>query len=84
MMTLKRKIPKTKMKIEINYNGAFAECFIEDTFGKDPFKMLPFKKADEMSQIFALGAFSCIKECWQREHGKVNRETPVYKDSGTL
>lgn len=58
------------MKIEIKYNGSMAECFIEDTFGKEPFKMVPFAKADKMSQIFALGAFSCIKECWQMEQQK--------------
>lgn len=59
------------MKIKIEYNGAFAECYIEDTFGKEPFKMVPIKDADKMSQVFALGAFSCIKEWWQREQRKM-------------
>lgn len=63
------------MKIKIEYNGAFAECFIEDTFGKDPFKVVPFSDADKMSQVFALGAFSCIKEHWQREQKKVQFKT---------
>ena len=58
------------MKIKIDYDGTMAKCFIEDTFGKNPFKMVPFPKADKMSQIFALGAFSCIKEWWQREQQK--------------
>lgn len=61
------------MKIEIKYNGSIAECFIEDTFGEEPFKVVPFSKAAKMSQIFALGAFYCIKKWWQREQRKVEQ-----------
>ena len=55
------------MNIRIEYDGTMAKCYIQDTFGKDPFKEVPFNEADNMSQVFALGAFSCIKECWKRE-----------------
>lgn len=55
------------MKIEIEYNGAYAICTITDTFGKNPDAKMQFAYADKMSQIFALDAFKCIKECWDRE-----------------
>lgn len=44
-----------------------AKCYIQDTFGKDPFKEVQFNEADKMSQIFALDSFHCIEECWKRE-----------------
>ena len=53
------------MKIEINYNGAFAVCNIEPM--DEPGKMVNFNEADSKSQAFALGAFRTIKEHWQRE-----------------
>ena len=62
------------MKIQIEYNGSIAKCYIEDTFGKDPFKEVPFNEADKMSQIFALDSFRCIKECWEREKNKARKK----------
>lgn len=53
------------MKIEIEYNGAFAVCSIESM--KEPGRMVPFNEADTKSQTYALGAFQTIKEHWQRE-----------------
>lgn len=53
------------MKIEIDYNGAFAVCKIEPL--EEPGRMVPFNEADTKSQTFALGAFQTIKEHWQRE-----------------
>lgn len=56
------------MNIRIEYDGTMAKCYIQDTFGKDQFKEVPFNEADKMSQIFALGAFDCIRDFWKREH----------------
>lgn len=53
------------MKIEIDYNGAFAVCRIEPM--DEPGKMVYFNDADTKSQTFALGAFRTVKEHWQRE-----------------
>ena len=53
------------MKIEIDYNGAFAVCNIE--LMEEPGKMVNFNDADTKSQTYALSAFLCIKEHWQRE-----------------
>lgn len=53
------------MKIEIDYNGAFAVCRIEPM--EEPGKMVPFNEADTKSQTYALSAFMCIREHWQRE-----------------
>lgn len=53
------------MKIEIDYNGAFAVCRIEPM--DEPGKMVYFNESDTMSQIYALSAFQTIKEHWQRE-----------------
>lgn len=53
------------MKIEIDYNGAFAVCNIE--LMEEPGKMVNFNNADTKSQIYALSAFQTIKEHWQRE-----------------
>ena len=53
------------MKIEIDYNGAFAVCRIE-LMGR-PGKMVNFNEADTISQNFALSAFQTIKEHWERE-----------------
>jgi hypothetical protein len=53
------------MKIEIDYNGAFAVCNIE--LMDEPGKMVNFNDADTMSQTYALSAFQTIKEHWQRE-----------------
>lgn len=53
------------MKIEIDYNGAFAVCRIE--LMEEPGKMVNFNEADTMSQTYALSAFQTIKEHWQRE-----------------
>jgi hypothetical protein len=53
------------MKIEIDYNGAFAVCNIEPM--DDPCKMVNFNDADNKSQTYALSAFQVIKEHWQRE-----------------
>ena len=53
------------MKIEIDYNGAFAVCNIE--LMDEPGKMVNFNDADTKSQTYALSAFQTIKEHWQRE-----------------
>jgi hypothetical protein len=53
------------MKIEIDYNGAFAVCRIEPM--DEPGRMVNFNEADTKSQTYALGAFQTIKEHWQRE-----------------
>ncbi len=53
------------MKIEIEYNGAFAVCNIE--LMDEPGKMVNFNDADTKSQTYALSAFQTIKEHWQRE-----------------
>jgi hypothetical protein len=53
------------MKIEIDYNGAFAVCRIEPM--DEPGKMVNFNDADTKSQTYALSAFMTIKEHWQRE-----------------
>lgn len=53
------------MKIEIDYNGAFAVCRIEPM--DEPGKMVNFNDADTKSQTYALSAFQTIKEHWQRE-----------------
>jgi hypothetical protein len=53
------------MKIEIDYNGAFAVCRIEPM--RRPGTMVNFNEADVASQTFALSSFSCIKEHWERE-----------------
>ena len=53
------------MKIEIDYNGAFAVCNIEPM--EEPGKMVNFNEADTKSQTYALSAFQTIKEHWQRE-----------------
>ena len=53
------------MKIEIDYNGAFAVCNIE--MMEDPGKMVNFNDADTKSQTYALSAFQTIKKHWQRE-----------------
>ena len=46
------------MKIEIDWNGAFAVCKLD---GK------PFNSCDKKDQVFAFGAFMCIKNHWKRE-----------------
>jgi len=53
------------MKIEIDYNGAFAVCNIEPM--DEPGKMVNFNEADTKSQTYALSAFQTINEYWQRE-----------------
>lgn len=53
------------MKIEIDYNGAFAVCRIEPM--EEPGKMVNFNEADTKSQTYAFSAFQTIKEHWQRE-----------------
>jgi hypothetical protein len=53
------------MKIEIDYNGAFAVCRIEPI--DEPGKMVNFNKADTKSQAYALSAFFAVKLHWQRE-----------------
>lgn len=53
------------MKIEIDYNGAFAVCNIE--LMDEPGKMVNFNDADTKSQTYALSAFLNIKEHWKRE-----------------
>lgn len=53
------------MKIEIDYNGAFAVCRIEPM--EEPGKMVNFNDADTKSQTYALSAFRCIDEHWRRE-----------------
>ena len=53
------------MKIEIDYNGAFAVCRIEPMM--EPGRMVPFNEADTKSQTYALSAFRCIEEHRQRE-----------------
>lgn len=56
------------MKIEIDYNGAFAVCRIEPM--EEPGKMVNFNEADTKSQTYALSAFQTIKEHWKREKQK--------------
>lgn len=53
------------MKIEIDYNGAFAVCSIEPM--DEPGRMVPFNEADTKSQTYALSAFRTIEEHWHRE-----------------
>ena len=53
------------MKIEIEYNGAFAVCSIEPM--EEPGRMVPFNEADTKSQAYALDAFRTIEEHWRRE-----------------
>lgn len=53
------------MKIEIDYNEAFAVCRIEPM--EKPDTMVNFNEADTKSQTYALSAFMCIREHWQRE-----------------
>jgi hypothetical protein len=53
------------MKIEIDYNGAFALCNIE--LMDEPVKMANFNDADNKGQTYALRAFQVIKEHWLRE-----------------
>ena len=53
------------MKIEIDYNGAFAVCNIE--LMEEPGKMVNFNEADTKSQAYAISAFQTIKDHWQRE-----------------
>lgn len=48
------------MKIEIDYNGAFAVCRIEPM--EEPGKMVNFNEADTYSQNYALSAFRCIAD----------------------
>lgn len=56
------------MKIEIDYNGAFAACRIEPM--EELGKMVNFNEADTKSQTYALSAFQTIKEHWKREKQK--------------
>lgn len=53
------------MKIEIEYNGAFAVCRIEPM--DEPGRMVNFNEADTKSQTYALDAFRTIEEHWRRE-----------------
>ena len=53
------------MKIEIEYNGAFAVCSIEPM--DEPGRMVNFNEADTKSQTYALSAFRTIEEHWRRE-----------------
>ena len=53
------------MKIEIEYNGAFAVCSIEPM--DEPCRMVNFNEADTKSQTYALSAFRTIEEHWRRE-----------------
>ena len=53
------------MKIEIDYNGAFAVCNIE--LMEEPGKIVNFNDADTKSQTYALSAFRTIEEHWRRE-----------------
>ena len=53
------------MKIEIEYNGAFAVCSIEPM--DKPGRMVPFNEADTNSQAYAPDAFRTIEEHWRRE-----------------
>lgn len=53
------------MKIEIDYNGAYAVCRIEPM--DEPGKMVNFNDADTKSQTYALSAFLTINEHWRRE-----------------
>ena len=52
------------MKIEIDYNGAFAVCNIE--LMEEPGKIVNFNDADTKSQTYALSAFRTIEEHWRR------------------
>lgn len=53
------------MKIEIDYNGAFAVCKV--TRFDNPTEVVYFNDADRMTQIYALSAFDCIKQHFKRE-----------------
>lgn len=58
------------MKIEIEYNGAFAVCSIEPM--DEPGRMVNFNEADTKSQTYALSAFRTIEEHWRRELSKLS------------
>ena len=53
------------MKIEIEYNGAFAVCQVESM--AEPGKIVNFKDADSTTQTYALRAFGVIKDQWLRD-----------------
>lgn len=57
------------MTIKIEYDGTMAKCWITEMHGH-PDVLVPFRTADAFSQVYALGAFHCIKECWERERQK--------------
>jgi hypothetical protein len=56
------------MRIEIDYNGACAQCKISKS--NDPEKMMWFNEADRFDQLYAMQAFECIKQHWKREQNK--------------
>ncbi len=71
------------MKITIDYNGTFAVCTLQgchydpnDKEDIDPSKVIPFKRANKMSQIFAMDAFRTIIEDWKREE-RIKKHTKV-------
>ena len=53
------------MKIEIDYNGAFAVCNIE--LMEEPGKIVNFNDADTKIQTYAMSAFRTIEEHWRRK-----------------
>jgi hypothetical protein len=56
------------MKITIDYNGSFAICNVTDFH--NPLRWVNFNEADRMTQAYALSAFDCIREHFQRETKK--------------
>lgn len=65
------------MKLEIEYNGSFAICYVSNLYPTennpklDPFRKYPFNELDNFSKIKVLDAFRTIEEHYKRElkHG---------------
>ncbi len=54
------------MKIKIEFDGIVAKCLITSaTEEKEEF--VPFMRADQISQVVALGAFHAIEKHWKRD-----------------
>lgn len=71
------------MKIEIEYNGAYAECRVsgyEECENGDVKKLdkVPFNECNTMTKIIVLSAFDCIKEDYTR------RKTQEYLKSKNI
>ena len=72
-----------KIEIEIEYNGAYAECRIsgyEEEVNGDVKKLdkVPFNECSAMTKIIVLSAFDCITEDYTR------RKTEEYLKSKNI